>query len=123
MELTKEAQVLVAARDALRKVASERDSANLRADAAESKLASVRQRLECEKLAAQMHEKGINGDQDFASLVDDLEKAAQEGRLPVLQEAVRLSAPNMGHKIASINNDETSGGESQLEQFIVGQVG
>ncbi len=42
----------------------------------------------------------------------------------MIQEAVKMSAPNMGQKIASINNDETSGvGMSQLEQFLVGSVG
>lgn len=121
---TKEAQVLAAARDALIKVASERDVAVERANKLDIKLASVRQRLECEKVAAQMHEKGINADQDFAELVDDLEKAAGEGRLPVIQEAVKMSAPQMGAKIASINNDETSvAGEDQLTQYLVGSVG
>ncbi len=121
---TKEAQVLAAARDALIKVATERDVAIERANKLDIKLASVRQRLECEKVAAQMHEKGINADQDFAELVDDLEKAASEGRLPVIQEAVKMSAPQMGAKIASINNDETSvAGGDQLTQYLVGSVG
>ena len=121
---TKEAQVLSAARDALVKLASERDVAVLRAAAVETKLASVRQRLECEKIAAQMHEKGINTDQDFVSLVDSLEKEASEGRLPIIEEAVKMQAPNMGTKLAYINNDETSGmGMTQLEQFLVGSVG
>ena len=121
---TKEAQVLAAARDALIKVASERDAAVEHANKLDIKLASVHQRLECEKVAAQMHEKGINADQDFAELVDDLEKAADEGRLPVIQEAVKMSAPQMGTKIASINNDETSlAGEDQLTQYLVGSVG
>ena len=85
----------------------------------------VRTRLECEKVAAQMHEKGINTDQDFTDLVDDLEKAAGEGRLPVIQEAVKMTAPNMGTKIAHTNNDdETAGlGSTQLEQYLVGSVG
>ena len=121
---TKEAQVLSAARDALVKLASERDAAVLRATAVETKLASVRQRLECEKIAAQMHEKGINTDQDFVSLVDSLEKEASEGRLPIIEAAVQMQAPNMGTKLAYINNDETSGmGMTQLEQFLVGSVG
>jgi len=121
---TKEAQVLAAARDALIKVASERDTALQRANHAETKLASVHQRLTCEKVAAQMHEKGINADQDFTDLVDDLEKAASEGRLPVIEEAVKMSAPQMGTKIASINNDETSmAGGDQLTQYLVGSVG
>jgi hypothetical protein len=121
----KEAQVLQAARDALLTVADERDTALVENTQLKDKLASVRQRLECEKLAAEMFEKGINTDQDFESLVEDLEKAAGEGRLPILQEAVKMSAPQMGAKIAHINNDdETSGvGSSQLEQYLVGSVG
>ncbi len=121
----KEAQVLIAARDALIKVASERDEAIVENEQLKSKLAMVRTRLECEKVAAQMHEKGINTDQDFTDLVDDLEKAAGEGRLPVIQEAVKMTAPNMGTKIAHINNDdETAGmGSTQLEQYLVGSVG
>lgn len=121
---TKEAQVLEAARDALIKVASERDEAVAENVQLHSKLAMVHTRLTCEKVAAQMHEKGINTDQDFTDLVEDLEKAAGEGRLPVIQEAVSMTAPNMGTKIASINNDENSGmGSTQLEQFLVGSVG
>ena len=121
---TKEAQVLAAARDALIKVASERDVAVHQLGRANAKLAMVKTRLECEKVAAQMHEKGINTDQNFTDLVEDLEKAAGEGRLPVITEAVSMTAPNMGTKIASINNDESSGlGSTQLEQYLVGQVG
>jgi len=121
---TKEAQVLAAARDALMKVASERDEAVSKIAHLEGKLDMVRVRLECEKVAAQMHEKGINADQDFTDLVEDLEKAAEDGRLPVIQEAVNMTAPDMGTKTAFINNDEYSGsGPSQFEQFIVGQVG
>lgn len=121
---TKEAQVLTSARDVLLKVASERDNLTRERDALKMKLAQVHTRLECEKVAAQMHEKGINTDQDFADLVDNLEKAAYEGRLPIIQEAVQMQAPNMGTKIASINNDETTGqGSSQLEQYLVGSVG
>lgn len=120
----KEAQVLVAARDTLLKVAAERDAVLRERDALKMKLSQVRTRLECEKVAAEMHEKGLSSDRDFTTLVEDLEKAAYEGRLPIIQEAVKMSAPNMGMKIASINNDETSGpGHSQLEQFLVGSVG
>lgn len=119
----KEAQVLLAARDALIKVAEERDAVKEELRKERLKLAAIETRLECEKLAAQMHEKGINTDQDFVDLVASLEKEASRGRLPVIQEAVSMSAPNMGVKTASINNDETSGmGASQLEQYLVGSI-
>jgi len=122
---TKEAQVLAAARDALIKMAYQRDAAENKVGHLEGKLAMVHTRLECEKTAAEMHEKGLNIDQEFSELVNDLEKSASEGRLPIIQEAVRMSAPNMGTKIASISNDETSSetGNNQLEQYLVGSVG
>ena len=120
---TKEAQVLAAAGEALLKVAAERDEAVRHAAEVETKLAEVALRLECEKTAAQMHSKGINSNVDFPELVQDLEKAAFEGRLPVIQEAVKLAAPDMSSKFGRINNDEASSGSSHFEQYLVGSVG
>lgn len=120
----KEAQVAAAARDALVKVASERDEAFAQRDNALAKLAAIELRITCEKVAAEMHEKGINTDRDFLELVGDLEKSASRGKLPVIQEAVAMTAPNMGTKIASLNHDVvTSGGTSQFEQYLFGSVG
>lgn len=123
---TNEAQVLATARDALVQLAQERDAEVEKNASLTRQLGAVRTRLECEKTAAEMFEKGLSPDRDFADLVDDLEKAAHEGRLPIIQEAVKMSAPNMGTKIASINHDETTGelSSSQLEQYLlVGSVG
>ena len=87
------------------------------------KLSSVETRLMCEKVAAEMHEKGLRHDTEFPELVDDLEKAASEGRLPVIMEAVKMAAPNMGSHF-SINHDEASaGGMSDFEAYLVGSVG
>ena len=71
----------------------------------------------------EMHEKGLRHDKEFPDLVDDLEKAASEGKLPVIMEAVKMAAPNMGNHF-SINNDEAAGiGMSDFEAYLVGNVG
>lgn len=117
------AQVLADAGQTLRKVASERDGALVENVQLRQKLASVKTRLMCEKVAAEMHEKGLRHDTEFPELVDDLEKAASEGRLPVIMEAVKMAAPNMGNHF-SINHDESSGdGMSDFEAYLVGNVG
>ena len=123
-ELQKIAQVMTDGSQALRTVTMERDTLATQNAQLCEKLASIRTRLECEKTAAEMHEKGLNLDTDFPDLVDALEKDAQEGRLPVIQEAVKLAAPDMGSRIAHINNDETSTSEDHdLVKYIVGSVG
>lgn len=122
-EQEKIARVLADAGNTLRKVASERDGALEENGRLKQKLASVETRLVCEKVAAEMHEKGLRHDTEFPELVDDLEKAASEGRLPVIMEAVKMAAPNMGSHF-SINNDEAAGvGMSDFEAYLVGNVG
>lgn len=123
-EIAKIAQVMADGSQALRTVTSERDTLAEENRQLNEKLASIRTRLECEKTAAEMHEKGLNLDQEFPELVDSLEKDAHEGRLPVIQEAVKMAAPNMGSRIAHINNDETStSGDHDLVKYLVGSVG
>lgn len=121
MTTTKEAQVLEAARDALIAVTSERDEALQKVASYAAKLHGVQQRLECEKLAAQMHEKGLNVEVGFTDLVEDLEKQAAAGKLPVIQEAVEMATP--GIKLASINHDEPGQGGTSLEAYLIGNVG
>lgn len=121
-EKEKIAQVLAESSLVLRKVASERDEALDELARAKTKLAMVERRLTCEKLAADMHQKGLHTELEFNELVEDLEKAAEQGKLPVIQEAVKMSAPNMGN--FHLNNDETRGsGLTDLESFLVGDVG
>lgn len=111
------AAVLRDSENALRAMASERDEAL-------AKLSSVQKHNECEKLASAMHSKGINTDVDYNALVESLEKAAQQGRLPIIQEAVGMMSGNMS--FANLNNDEpavSGAGGSQLESFILGDVG
>jgi hypothetical protein len=123
-QFAKIAQVMADGSRALRKVGAERDKLAAENQELKTKLASIHTRLQCEKVAAEMHEKGLNTDVEFPELVDSLEKDAQAGKLQVIQEAVKMAAPDMGHRIAHINNDETSSpGMSDLEKFLVGSVG
>lgn len=130
-EMNKVAALLRDARETVIKVAGERDSAlqlaeqeTARADAAEEKLAAVLTRLEAEKLAFEMHEKGLNRDVSMSDLIADIEKRAAEGKLPVIREAVKMAAPSMGQHIGSISNDESRGsGMSDFEAYLVGGVG
>lgn len=123
-QLAKIAQVMADGSRVLRTVTNERDKLASENSQLKTKLATIQTRLMCEKVAAEMHEKGLNMDRPFADLVDDIEKDAQAGKLPVIQEAVKMAAPNMGRSIASINHDETSSdGASGLEQYLVGSVG
>lgn len=111
------AQVLVDTQQVLLSVTGERDKLA-------SELSTLKSRREAEKLAAAMHEKGVRLDTEYGALVDDLEKAASDGRLPVIQEAVDMVAPDMGLRTTSLTNDEiTHGGGSALESYLVGNVG
>lgn len=121
-EKEKTATVLRTAALELRKLASERDAALQKQAEAEARLGQVQQRLEVEKIAMEMHEKGLNTDIPFPDLVLEIEKEAEAGKLPVMREAVKMAAPNMGLHIGSINHDEARGGHSELEQFLVGGI-
>jgi hypothetical protein len=114
----KVAAVLRDTENALRAMAAERDDAV-------TKLAAVKQNHECQKLAAVMHQKGINTDTDFETLVESLEKSAEQGRLPIIQEAVGMMGGQMS--FANLNNDapvaQSGAGESNLTQYILGNVG
>ena len=102
----------------IRKLAEERDFWKKEAQAR-------MQKDEAEKVAHAMHEKGISVDVPFRDLVEQLEKAAESGKLEKIAEAVDLVGPNMGQKIASLTNDEghAQGGSSAFEQFLLGGVG
>lgn len=117
-ELNKEkvAKVLADSAHALRSVTAERD-----------KLAQANYRMtrhfEAQKLASEMHDKGINLDVPNETLVVDLEKAAEAGRLPAIKEAMQMMAPNMGFNGTLTNDDVHSGGDTAFESFIIGGVG
>lgn len=114
----KVAEVLVDAAQALRKTAHERDEYKKLAE-------SLQRRDQAEKLAAAMHEKGLETDTDVEALADRLEKAAQAGKIDTIAAAVDLVGPDMGEKIAKLTNDDTRAtvGSSNLERFLYGDVG
>jgi hypothetical protein len=124
-EKQKVAQVLKDAAAGMRQLQAERDAAITMAASHQEKLATIERRLMAEKVAAEMHRKGLRTDENFSDLADDLEKAAAEGKLATIQEAVDMVAPDMGIKTASINHDtaQAGSGSSELEAFLVGQVG
>jgi hypothetical protein len=121
----KVAQVLADAGESLVKLAAERDTAVTQRDEALAKLAQMATRLEAEKTAAQMHEKGMRTETSFMDLSDELEKEAGNGRLPVIQEAVKMAAPNMAGQVSLGSSDagQTASAEGQLVSYLVGAVG
>ena len=106
-------------------------SAALRAQQAyigelETKIASKDQRDRVEKIAHEMHRKGIELDTGVEELANRLEKAAEAGKLDAVEQAVDFVGPDMGQKLASITHDESGsspGASSDLERFIVGAAG
>lgn len=116
LSAAKVAQVLLDAQHSLLSVTAERDKL-----AAEN--AELKTRMEVEKLAAEMHKKGCRLDVEYEDLVQDLEKAAMEGRLPTIQEAVDMVAPNVGLSGPLVSDDVPGGGMTSLEGFIMGSVG
>ena len=103
----------------IRQLASERDTAL-------AKLASFEQRQAVEKLAAQMHEKGISQHVAVSDLADQLEGWAAQGKLAEVTRAVEMVGPDMGQKIAQVsNNDDPNvvGGEGEFIGFLLGEVG
>lgn len=117
-ELSKEkvAKVLADAGVMLKSVAAERDKLA-------SENAVLKRHFEAQKLASAMHAKGLSLDVEYDALVDNLEKAAEAGRLPVIQEAVEMVGPNMGFMGTLTSDDVAGGGSNALESFILGDVG
>ena len=106
---------------ALRKMAAERDEAVARAEGLELE-------KEVAKVATAMIDPGMSSE-PYEQLCAQLEKAAMEGNLTRIKDAVDLSGPDMGDKIAHIANNESysvdasSASEASLLNFIIGNVG
>jgi hypothetical protein len=117
LDQEKVAKVISDASVMLKSVAGERDKLA-------AKVATYERHFEAQKVASAMHAKGLNRDVDFETLVSNLEKAAEDGRLPVIQEAVDMAGPNMG-SIGTLSHDDVpvGGGTNPLESFILGDVG
>lgn len=125
IETVKIAQVLHDSATALVKVAAERDAYATENEQLRTKVAAYERRMEAEKLAMDMREKGMNTDVDFGVLVGALEKKAHEDpdHFRVIREAVGLTGPDM-FKTASLGGESriAEGGSSNFERFILGDV-
>lgn len=112
---TKLAAVLQDAGNAIRKLASERDAAT-------TELASMKLRQNVEKIAHQMHNKGLNLDKSIDQLSVELEKQAEAGELPIIGRAVDMIAPNMGLSTGSLSQDESKVAGTDFERYILGAI-
>lgn len=107
----KVAEVLSEAAAVIRTVTGERDSAL-------AKLAAMETHQRCEKLASVMVSKGLTSEpHDY--VVGNLEKMASQGKLDEVERAVGMVGPDMGQKIAHLNNDQAQGGSSPLESYLL----
>ncbi len=107
----KVASVLKSAAHAIRHVTKERDELR-------EKLAHIERRQRAVKVASDMHDKGVNRDTRFEELVEDCEKAAADGRLDTISEALELVGPDMGRSVSL--DDRDHGDANALEQFLLG---
>jgi predicted RNA-binding protein with EMAP domain len=98
----------------IRKLASERDFYKNRFE-------ELQRHEEAEKVASEMHRKGINTEMDLESLTASLEKAAEQGKLETIRTAVDYVGPDMGSKLAQLTGDEQriAAGSSDFERFLL----
>lgn len=123
MDSTKIARVINDGAVALVKTAEERDAYKAQVEKLAAENHALRVRMEAEKVAMDMHDKGVNSHVGFADLVDQLEKKAhQDPRgFAVLREAVNIAGPDM-LKAASVGGSNTASEGSDFERFILGDV-
>lgn len=91
----------------------------------ETKLAAQERKDRVEKLAGEMHRKGLELDVSTTDLAARLDKMAEKN-LEATELAVDLVGPDMGQKLASLTNDDGPGATSaasDLERYIVGSAG
>ena|ERR1019366_3673238 len=104
-------EVLAASAAALRSITAERDAYAV-------KIAAYERHQEAEKVATEMHAKGISNE-PIEQLIVNLEKMAEEGKLGSLRDAVNLVGPDMGQKFAQLTSDDkTYGGTNELERYL-----
>lgn len=110
--------VLTEAPGIIRSLVSENESLR-------SKVAHMERKEAAAELAETMHGKGLELDVPLEDLTARLEKAAEQGKLETYREAVELSGPDMGSKLASLSNNDGNHAAtgSALERFIVGTTG
>ncbi len=124
LDQVKVAQIQRDAAIALIKTGAERDALLV----ANQKLAAdnqlLRGRMVAEKVAMDMHDKGIHTDIKYADLVDQLEKRAHADPqgFATLREAVNLTGPDM-LKTASVASEVHAPNGSDFERYILGDIG
>lgn len=112
------AEVLASVGPTLRKLASERD-------AALEELNSYRRFIEAEKVASAMVQKGLTTE-PYDRVVEQMVKAAEKGELERIKDAIDLSGPDMGEKVARIVSDDSlvvPASASDFERFVLGSIG
>jgi hypothetical protein len=111
---TKVAKVLRDAQTSLLLLTQERDK--LAAD-----LSELQQTVECDKLARQMHSRGVHLDVTLEDLASSLRKEAQAGKLGEITRAVDMMGPNFPFASQS----DVPGGlvADPLTSYLVGNVG
>jgi hypothetical protein len=118
------AQVLQESAQLLRTLVAERDAAQEKAAALQHENDGMIRHLRAEKVAAEMHSKGLSLEIPYTELVDNLKTAADQGRLSNIEAAVGLVGTDMGIKTASIHETTTAyDGGSRYERFLLGQAG
>lgn len=123
MDQNKVAQVLADSASTLVKVAHERDVYQAAYTKVAQQNEQLLKRMDAEKVAMDMRERGINEEVPLGDLVDSLYKQAQEdpNRFEVIKEAVGLTGPDM-FKTASIGGKQEAREENDFERFILGAV-
>jgi len=111
---TKVARVLREAQQTVLLLTEERDKL-----AAE--LADLHEERECVKVAQAMHARGVNVDQDLDTLVMDLRKEAQAGKLGEITRAVDMMGPSF--PFASQSGVPGGAVADQLTAYLIGNVG
>ena len=115
------AAMLVDAGQTLTKIATERDGLNVKLASVTAERDALRKRMEAEKIAAEMHDKGVHLDVAFDKLASALEQEA-DSRLEVIKVALQMRPEDMGHGLTLSDADAARAG-SDLETYILGTVG
>jgi hypothetical protein len=123
LNMDKVAQLLSDGSTALRKVASERDEVKAENGQLKEANAALVRRMEAEKVAADMHSKGIRTEVPFDALSEALEKEAEQGKLTLIKEALDMTGPDMMRDSFVREDSPAGGGASEFEAFINGEVG
>jgi len=122
VNMEKAATMLVDAGVTLKKQASKISTLKDELQAEQEKTAMLERRMEAEKIAADMHDKGVNVDVSFDKLAAKLEEEPPN-RLDVIKEALAMQAPDMLRGAHLSDSPAPGGGTSEFERFILGDVG